>query len=200
MNKTSKNIEPIDINVFSMRVSKNIYRLKGYYSLYITPLGDILDCRFPEDLGHNDFSVSVYSSLDDLPKQPFNSNLRGLSIDFKDLSYYLLDYFNLLDIMYVDADLYTKIDKVLLSTEDRICQDMGFVKVAINSKLKTFEVVVPNSIFEKKVTGAQKDTIKKLSEIFNLDLVEKLKIEQQNNSKLATEIIAGMKTLKKVNE
>ena len=74
-----------------------------------------------------------------------------------------MDYFKLLDVMYVDPCLYNKIDRVLLSTEDRICQDMGFVKVAINKQLKTFEVVIPNVLFERRVTGAQKDVISELS-------------------------------------
>ncbi len=197
MSEISKNTQPIDINEFFARVSKNIYKLKGYYSLYITPSGEILDCRYPQDFGHNDFCINVYENLDKLPEKPFSSILRDLGIPFSEISYYLMDYYKLLDVMYVDSNLYNQIDKVLLSTEDRICQDMGFVKVAINKQLKTFEVVIPNAIFERKVTGAQKDVISALSSFFNIDLDEKLKQEQISNMKMSTEIQTALKALKK---
>ena len=134
--------------------------------------------------------VRSSANIENLPMNPYNSNLRGLDIPFDEVAYYLMDYFNLLDIMYVDQELFTRIDKVLLSTEDRICQDMGFVKIAINSRLKTLEVVVPNPIFGKQVTGAQRDVVDALSVLFNLNIDEKLKQEQKENMKLATKIKA----------
>ena len=197
MSELIKNTQPIELKEFFSRVSKNVYKLKGYYSLYITPSGEILDCRFPQDFGHNDFCMNVYENLNNLPEKPFSSNFKELNIPFSEISYYLMDYFKLLDVMYVDTSLYNKIDRVLLSTEDRICQDMGFVKVAINKQLKTFEVVIPNAIFEKKVTGAQKDVISELSTFFNIDLDEKLKQEQVLNMKIATDVQSALKTLKK---
>ena len=134
--------------------------------------------------------------MDELPEKPFTSNLRNLKIPFEEIPYYLMDYFNLLDVMYADIGLYNKLDRVLLSSEDRLCQDMGFVKIAINKQLKTFEVVIPNALFERKVTGAQKDIISKLSEIFNIDLDEKLKQEQVSNMQLSTEIQTALRKLK----
>ena len=67
MSEISKNTQPIELKEFFSRVSKNVYKLKGYYSLYITPSGEILDCRFPQDFGHNDFCMNVYENLDKLP-------------------------------------------------------------------------------------------------------------------------------------
>ena len=134
MLKTIKNTTPISFEQFLQRIDSKNYQVKGYYSLYITPNGEILDCRIPQDLGHNNFCIEVYKHLEELPEKPFNSNLRGLGISFDDLSYYLMDYFNLLDVMYEDTELYTKIDKFILGSEDRICQDMWFVKIAINTK------------------------------------------------------------------
>ena len=99
--------------------------------------------------------------------------------------------------MYYDANLYTYIDKVLLGSEDIICQDMGFIKLAINTKYKSFEVVVPNAIFEKRVTGAQKDCVDKLSTHFNLNIDEKLKFEQKENMETTTKIKEALDSLKK---
>ena len=68
--------------------------------------------------------------------------------------------------------------------------------ISINYKLKTFEVVVPNSIFEKNVTAYQKEVIENLSEFFNLDIVSKLKAEQKENARIAALI---QQTLNKIN-
>ena len=89
---------------------------------------------------------------------------------------------------YDDADLFNQIDKVLLGTEDRICQDMGFVKVAINTKMKTNQVTIPNTSFKRFVTAHQKEVIEQLSEAFNMDIDARLKTEQKENMKLATKI------------
>ena len=61
--------------------------------------------------------------------------------------------------------------------------------------MKTFEVVVPNPILGKKVTGAQKDTVDALSNLFNLDIDEKLKQEQKENMEFATEVKSVLTTL-----
>ena len=197
MSNPTTNFEPITFEEFAYRISKNSYKVKGYYSIYLTPYGDILDCRQPQDLGHNDFSRNVFDHLEELPVNPYNSNLRGLGIPFDEVSYYLMDYFNLLDVMYEDTELYTKIDKIILGSEDRICQDMGFIKLAINTKLKTFELVLPNPIFKKKATGAQKDIISKLSTLFNMNIDERLKSEQTDNMQLAMQIEEILNKLKK---
>lgn len=197
MSELSKNLQPIDLKQFVSQVNKNVYKVKGYYSIYITPDGQILDCRYPQDLGHNNFSSHIYEHLDQLPKDLFSSNLRTLEIPFKDVSYNLMDYFNLLDLMYVDTNLYNTVSRVLLSSEDMACQDMGFVKISINNRLKTFEVVIPNAIFERKVTGAQKDVVSKLSEFLNLELYEKLKYEQKNNMQITIKIRTALNSLDK---
>ena len=197
MSQISKNTTPITFNEFKERTKKKVHRIKGYYSLFIARNGEIFDCGYPEALCHNGFCVNVYENLDDLPEKTFNSCLRGLKIPFDEISYYIMDYHNLLDVMYVDSHLYTTIDKVLLSSEDKVCQDLGFVKVAINENLKTFEVVVPNSLFGKKVTASQKETIEQLSELFNIDLDVKLKGEQKSNAELATQINSALNTVKK---
>lgn len=190
------NTQPISIEEFFDRINNNVYQIKGYYSIYITPKGKILDCCYPQQLGHNELSTIIYENLDALPKQTFDSCLRGLTIPFKEVPYYLEDYHKLFEVQYESQKLYCTIDKVLLGTEDRICQDMGFVKVSINYKLKTFEVVVPNSIFEKNVTAYQKEVIENLSEFFNLDIVSKLKAEQKENARIAALI---QQTLNKIN-
>ena len=64
--------------------------------------------------------MNVYENLDNLPEDIFNSCLRGLNIPFEEVPYYLMDYHNLLDVMYVDPDLYTTINKILLGSEDRL--------------------------------------------------------------------------------
>lgn len=187
-----ENTKPISVEEFFNTVKKNVHATKGYYSLYITPKGDIIDCRYPASLDHNNFSAYVYNNLSLLPEDIYNSCLRGLDIPFEETAYYIEDYHNLFDISYVDSDLFTKIDKVLLGTEDRICQDLGFVKVAINTKLKTNQVVVPCSIFGKRVTAHQKETIEKLSEEFNMDIDLKLNSEQRGISSLASKIQSAL--------
>ncbi|MBQ9795908.1 MAG: hypothetical protein IJW36_03005 [Clostridia bacterium] len=191
------NTQPITLNEFFERLRKKVHQMKNYFSLYITPHGDILDCGYPDNLGHNAFCKKVYTNLDSLSEKLFNSHLRGLGISFKELPYYLEDYFKLLDIQYENLDLYWTIHKVLLGSEDVICQDMGFVKVAINIELKTFEVVVPNGIFGKAVTGAQQDTINSLSDYFCLDLKSRLKSARKENAALATKI---QRILNKINQ
>ena len=197
MDKLHKNIQPIEFEKFVSQVNKKVYKVKGYYSIYITPDGQIVDCRYPQDLGHNLFSTYVYEHLNELPNEIYPSSLRTFNIPFKEIPYYLMDYFNLLDVMYVDIGLYNKINSHLLASEDRICQDLGFVKVSINNHLKIFELSIPNVIFEKNVTGAQKDILKKLSEFFDVDLLNKLKQEQRINTEIATEIKSALKSLEK---
>lgn len=197
MSDLSKNLEPIDLEKFVSQVNKNIYKVKGYYSIYITPNGKILDCRYPQDLGHNSFSSHIYENLDELPKEIYSSNLRTLEIPFNDIPYNLMDYFNLLDLMYVDINLYHTVNKVLLASEDLVCQDMGFIKISINTRLKTFELVIPNAIFERKVTGAQKEIISKLSDVFNIDFYGKLKQEQKHNMQISTQIRTALNPLDK---
>lgn len=188
MSEICKNTQPISIEEFLERINKKVHQMKYYSSIYITPTGEILDCGYPESLGHNEFCEKVYASLDALPEKPFNSCLRTLGVPFKEIPYYLEDYHNLLDVQYEDMKLFWTIDKVLLGTEDRICQDMGFVKVAINNRLKTFEVVIPNSIFGKNVTAHQKDILEKLSDFFMIDLIGRLKSEQKENAAIASKI------------
>ena len=198
MAEISKNTTPITFEQFKERKKNNVHQLKNYFSLYISPKGEIFDCGYPEALCHNGFCISVYETLDKLPEDLFNSCLRGLQVPFEEIPYYIMDYHNLLSVMYADSDLYTTIAKVLLGSEDRLCQDMGFVKVAINEKMKTFEVVVPNHMFGKQVTYYQKDTINKLSEMFNLDIDVKLKAEQKSNSIIDMKVQDALKTIKKV--
>ena len=195
MAEICKNIQPISLDEFFKRVGKKVYQLKNYYSLYIMPNGELIDCGYPQALGHNPFCENFYNNLEKLSDKNFKSNLHGLNVPFEEVDYYLMDYFKLLDIMYVNPDLYTKVEKVLLSSEDRICQDLGFVKVAINSKLKTYEVIPPNPIFNKVVTAAQKDIISKLSNFFFIDLDVKLKQEQLENIKLATAVQTALNRL-----
>ena len=197
MSEVSKNTTPITLEEFKERVKNRVYQLKNYYSLFITPSGDLIDCGYPQALCHNGYCVNVYENLDKLPESLYNSALRGLDIPFDDVSYYLMDYHGILDVIYTDPSIYMTVNKFILSSEDKICQDLGFVKVAINESLKTFEVVVPNSIFEKKVTAAQKETVSKLSEMFNLDIDTRLKSEQKSNATIAMEVANALRSIKK---
>lgn len=184
----TKNATPIEVEEFLNRVSKNLHQFKNYFSIYITPRGQIIDCGYPECLGHNDISEYIYNNLEKTDEKVFNSRLRGLEITFKQVPDYMEDYFDLLKIYYEDKQLYWTIDKQLLGTEDRICQDMGFVKISINNNLKTAHIVTPNSIFEKSVTAHQKETVEKLSEYFNIDLIPMLKSSQKENARIASQI------------
>ena len=183
-----ENTKPITFEEFIDRVKKNVHAVKGYYSLYITPKGGIIDCRYPMALDHNNFSAHVYNNLSQLSENIYDSCLRGFDIPFEDTAYWIEDYYELLNVQYDDADLFNQIDKVLLGTEDRICQDMGFVKVAINTKMKTYQVTIPNTSFKRFVTAHQKEVIEQLSEAFNMDIDVRLKSEQKENMKLATKI------------
>lgn len=194
-----KNTTPISFFEFEQRVKNKVYQINYHYSIYITPKGDILDCGYPCNLGHNDFSEKVYSSLDILPENPFNSCLRNQKFTFKEIPYLLEHTFNLQCIYSENIKLYWNINKVLLGTEDRICQDMGFVKVSINNQFKTFEIVIPNSIFNKKVTGAQQETLEQISDLFNIDLTSRLKTEKKANAKLASEIQQTLNKLESQN-
>ncbi len=165
-----------------------MHQFKNYYSVYITPRGLIIDCGYPECLGHNDISEYIYNTLDKMDEKVFNSRLRGLGITFKQVPDYMEDYFDLLKIYYEDRQLYWTIDKQLLGTEDRICQDMGFVKVSINNNLKISHIVTPNSIFGKYVTAHQKEVLEKLAEYFNIDFISALKHAQKENAKIAAQI------------
>lgn len=191
-----KNATPIEIDEFINRVNKKVHVMKNYYSIYITPKGQIIDCGYPDCLGHNEVSKFIYNNLEEFSKTYFNSCLRGLGIPFKEVSYYLEDYYKLLDIYHVNLQLYWTIDKVLLGTEDRICQDMGFVKISINNNLKYANIVIPNSIFGKNITSHQKETIVKLEEFFNINFMAKLKNAQTENAQIASEI---QHTLNKIN-
>ena len=197
MSTASKNTTPLTFEEFKERKKSNVHQLKNYYSLYITPKGQIFDCGYPEALCHNGFCANVYENLDELPEELFNSCLRGLDVPFEEIPYYIMDYHNLLDIMYADADLYTTVYKILLGSEDKICQDMGFVKVAINEKMHTCEVVIPNSIFNKQVTAHQKEIIKNLSELFNLDIDIKLKREQRANAEISMNVVSALQRIKR---
>ena len=191
-----ENLTPITVDEFSQRLNDKVHQLSYYFSLYILPSGQILDCGYPANLGHNNTSELIYENLSKLPQKNFNSCLKGLEFDFKDTAYHIEDYYKLLPIYTENIKMFWQIDKVLLGTEDRICQDMGFVKVSINQKLFFSQMTVPCSIFEKNVTGAQMDTLTKLSEIFNMDLIKQAKNKQKENAKLAAEI---QFTLNKIN-
>lgn len=186
--QTTNNTIPISVEEFTNRINKHMHTLKGYFSIYITPTGQILDCGYPTLLGHNEFCEYVYNNLTSLPQNPYTSSLKEQNFTFKDVPKLMEEKFGLQEILHHDIKLFWTIDKDLLGTEDRICQDMGFVKISINSKLKYFQIVVPNSIFEKHVTAHQKETIENLSEYFNMDIITKLKSKQKDNAKLASEI------------
>ena len=183
-----QNTTPIKVEEFFDRVEKRLHQFKNYYSLYITSNGLLIDCGYPACAGHNEISEYIYENLNSLPKSPFNSCLRGEHVSFKEVPYILENKFNLYDIYSSNIKLFWTIDKVLLGTEDRICQDMGFVKVSINNKLKTFTVEIPNSIFEKSVTAKQKEILEKLSTYFNIDFISNLRNAQKENAKIASEI------------
>lgn len=191
-----KNATPITLEEFINRAEKKVHVMKNYFSIYITPKGKIIDCGYPECLGHNDISEYVYNHLEEFPNPPFNSCLSGLKVPFKQVPYYLEKQFNLLDIFNENMRLYWTIDKTLLGTEDRICQDMGFVKISINNNLKIANIVIPNSIFGKYVTAHQKETIVHLEEYFNINLTMGLKHAQKENAQISAEI---QQTLNKIN-
>lgn len=188
------NVTPIDFEKFKTRVVKKVYRVKNYYSLYILPNGQILDCRYPTDLGHTQFSAYVYNNINSLSASIYNSCLRGLDIPFEEIPYYLEEYHNLFNLSYVDPNLFNIVDKALLGDEDRICHDMGFIKISINKNLNSFTLAIPNSIFNKKVTAAQIETIEKISNLFNGDLKTILKQRQRDNMQLATQINTTLKS------
>lgn len=184
----TQNASPISIEEFLSRVTNKVHLMKNYYSIYITPKGQIIDCGYPECLGHNDICEYIYNHLEEFPNPPFNSCLRGLSIPFKQVPYYLEDYYKLLDIYHENLRLYWTIDKELLGTEDRICQDMGFVKISINNNLKFANIVTPNSIFGKNVTAHQKEVVEQLEEYFNINFTHGLKSSQKENAHIASDI------------
>jgi len=186
--KENKNATPISLEEFLKRINKKVHIMKNYFSLYITPKGEIIDCGYPECLGHNDISEYIYNHLDEFDDPAFKSCLKGLEIPFKQVPYYVEDYYNLLDIYKENLRLFWTIDKVLLGTEDRICQDMGFVKISINNKFKTANIVTPNTIFGKNVTAHQKEIVEKLEEYFNISFTTGLKSAQKENAKIAAEI------------
>ena len=188
-------LTPITSEQFIDRILNKVHQTKKYYSIYLTTSGEILDCRYPQDLGHNEFSILVYENIENLPQKTFSSNLNGLYVPFKEIPFHLESCFNLVEILNEDIRLFWTIDKNLLGTEDRICQDMGFVKISINDNLKTSNIVIPNSIFGKRVTAHQKETLETLSNFFNIDLITMLKTEQKENAKIASQI---QQTLNKI--
>lgn len=180
MSTISKNLKPITLNEYenSLKNDFSSFQNKNHTSLYITRAGNIINCRFPEYLGHSEVSRNIYENLHELKdfvevdstRCPFGSScaLQYLSEEdtptIEDIQSILLESAGIPDNQ-DDYSMYIK--RKNLSDEDLPVHDLGFVRVAINAD-KVLTLVVPASIYNGyTINSTQKETLSKVLELHN---------------------------------
>ena len=191
MSIISQNIIPMKIKDFEKLLSNKVYGSRDYYSLYILPSGRVIDCRFPEPLGHNEVSELIYKNLHMLEGRDFASCLRGDISTESDVAIHKLPIRIMqkydMDII-PDLDMRDLVRLVILGTEDLVCNDMGFVKLSIAQKKKSVDASVPYPIFNKSITSKQLDTIDEISRIFSMDIYSEIRKKQAEAMRLSAMI------------
>ena len=149
-------------------------------SFYITPWGNIINCRHPYNLGHIDMSKKIYGCIKDLENtpEPDNPNIYpykksiAFTQDQEEFSFSNITNLLLSALPFdVNApenkDIKNDLINHQLNDDELLCQDLGFVKLV---KLSNFyEVFIPNPLFRgHTIKEAQKDTLIDIAEILGL--------------------------------
>lgn len=141
----------------------------GHISLYITPNGEVFDCRQNGVLSHCAFANEFYSNYHKLMQIhkniDFNTEVSEFilgydSFGLKDVVEFYLEQFDY--VQYHNLKLYTLVKLDCLAVDNILVQDLGFVKVSINrGELPKIDLPIP--IFNgKKFTPMQYNSLLKI--------------------------------------
>ncbi len=171
MSEIAKNLEPIVFDDYARREMTRMTRVGTHASLYVIPDGKIIDCRYPEWLGHDKITAMIYDNLaalsdvkDRLDRPVYCSAISEYmsdneSVSIEDVQELLMEKAGITDLT---SQFSKDIMRKYLNDEDLPVHDMGFVKVVITSD-GNMKVEVPNNIFNgKTIKAAQEETVEGL--------------------------------------
>lgn len=147
----------------------NLYTLKqylqhkqiGHISVYITPSGNIFDCKHQGAISHCRFTEEFYKNYKRLITQhteiDFDTEVSEFILDddnfsLTDIRDFYKDQFY--DIQYTNPKVYNLIVTNYLAIDNLLVQDLGFVKVSIN-RGELPAIMLPMKVFNNKTITAE---------------------------------------------
>lgn len=193
----TKNIEPVTCNQYADRLLRlyGIGDYKNHVSLYILPNGDIIDCKYPNNVKHIGFTDMIYGNFASIREQEQYADLK---LNGSSLVKYNCRDFSLpvvREALIRNTGVCAKnpkhknaVDelKVFLADDDLLVHDLGYVKFLIMGRDRLFLTLPNYNINGKHVKGMQLDTIKDIASMCSInnyeDVIENAK---HSNNKLS---------------